>query len=252
VSRRLRLGLFGVGAAGLAAFLAWGLAGLPAFGHFDGAYGQALAHLAVPDTGATNAVAATTFDFRGVDTLGEEFILFTAAVGVLTLLRAQRAETSESAEPERTHLPTAESRSLRSFAVALVAPVLVFGLYVVTHGHLTPGGGFQGGVVLMTSVLLIYLAGTNLKRRTRRMSPLAATELAEGIGAGGFALIGLGGIVLAGSFLESFLPDGTPGSLLSGGTIPLLNISVGLEVMGAIVVILGELLDQKLLSEGES
>jgi multicomponent Na+:H+ antiporter subunit B len=246
MSRRVRLVVFGVGALGLAGLLAWGLAGLPSFGQFDGAYGQLLAHLSVPERGATSSIAVTTFDFRGVDTLGEEFILFAAAVGVLVLLRVQRAEEAVPAEPRRPWAPTAQSRSLRSLATALAGPVLVLGIYVVTHGHLTPGGGFQGGVVLMTAVLLIYLAGTNLQGGRAR--PLDAMELAEGAGAGGFALIGLGGIVLGGAFLENFLPFGTVGNLVSGGVIPLLNISVGLEVMGAILVILGELLDQQFLA----
>jgi multicomponent Na+:H+ antiporter subunit B len=251
MSRSARLGVFVVGALPLAALLVWGFAGLPSFGGFDGAYGQMLAHLSVPETGATSSIATTTFDFRGVDTLGEEFILFTAAVGVLVLLRAQRQDEEVAAEPVSPHRPTAESLSLRGFATALAGPVLVLGIYVVTHGHLTPGGGFQGGVVLMTSILLLYLAGTKL--RGARVRPLDAVELAEGVGAAGFVLIGIGGLILAGAFLENFLPSGTPGNLISGGDIPLLNISVGLEVMGATLVILGELLDQEFLgSKGGS
>jgi multicomponent Na+:H+ antiporter subunit B len=247
MSRRARLGVFGVGTVGLAVLLVWGMAGLPSFGDFDGSYGQMLAHLSVPERGATSSIAVTTFDFRGVDTLGEEFILFTASIGVLALLRIQRTDEDVAAEPVHPHRPTAGSRTLRSFATALAGPVLVFGIYVITHGHLTPGGGFQGGVVAMTAILLVYLAGTNL--RGSRISPLGAVELGEGVGAGGFALIGLGGLILAGVFLENFLPSGTPGNLISGGVIPLLNVSVGLEVMGATLVILGELLDQKLLAD---
>jgi multicomponent Na+:H+ antiporter subunit B len=73
-------------------------------------------------------------------------------------------------------------------------------------------------------------------------------EVSEASGAAGFALIGIGGMVIAGAFLENFIAFGTKGSLLSGGDIPLFNISVGLEVMGAVLVILGELLDQRLLT----
>jgi multicomponent Na+:H+ antiporter subunit B len=245
MSRRLRMAIFGLGAVGTATLLVWGLAGLPSFGDFDGRYGQLLAHMTVPERHATSAVAVSTFDFRGLDTLGEEFILFTAAVGVLVLLRAQRAGETVAAEPIRQRHPTAESLTLRSIAAALAAPVLVLGVYVVTHGHLTPGGGFQGGVVLMTAFLLVYLAGTHL--RLRRTRPLSAMEAAEGAGAAGFALIGAGGIVLAGAFLENFLPFGTVGNLVSGGVVPLLNLSVGLEVMGAVLVVVGELLDQRFL-----
>jgi multicomponent Na+:H+ antiporter subunit B len=245
MSRRLRMAIFGLGAAGTAALLVWGLAGLPSFGDFDGRYGQLLAHMTVPERHATSAVAVSTFDFRGLDTLGEEFILFTAAVGVLVLLRAQRAGETIAAEPIRERHPTAGSLTLRSIAAALAAPVLVLGVYVVTHGHLTPGGGFQGGVVLMTAFLLVYLAGTHL--RLYRTRPLSAMEAAEGAGAAGFALIGVGGIVLAGAFLDNFLPFGTVGNLVSGGVVPLLNLSVGLEVMGAVLVVVGELLDQRFL-----
>jgi multicomponent Na+:H+ antiporter subunit B len=245
VSRPLRLTVFAVGGLGLAALLAWGLAGLPSFGDFDGAYGQLLAHLAVPERHATSSVAVSTFDFRGVDTLGEEFILFAAAVGVLVLLRAHREADALAAEPTQSHLPTSRSRSIRALTTALAAPVLVFGIYIVTHGHLTPGGGFQGGVVLMTAILLLYLGGTNL--RPGRLRPLGAMELAESTGAAGFVLIGIGGAVIAGAFLQNFIGFGKVGNLISGGVIPLLNISVGLEVMGAILVVCGELLDQRLL-----
>src|SRR5215208_7050958 len=92
MSQRLRLLLFGAGALGLAVVLAWGFAGLPSFGDFDGRYGKVLAHSAVPQIKATSAVGATTLDYRGFDTLVEEFILFTAAVWVVVLLRVQRAE----------------------------------------------------------------------------------------------------------------------------------------------------------------
>jgi len=239
------MSVFGLGAAGTAALLVWGLAGLPSFGDFEGAYGQLLAHLTVPERHATSAVAVSTFDFRGLDTLGEEFILFTAAVGVLVLLRGQRADETVAAEPMHPRRPTADSRTLRSIATALAAPVLVLGAYVVSHGHLTPGGGFQGGVILMTAFLLVYLAGSHLHLAAIR--PLSAMEGAEGVGAAGFALIGVGGIILAGAFLENFLGFGTTGNLVSGGVVPLLNVSVGIEVMGAILVIVGELLDQRFL-----
>jgi multicomponent Na+:H+ antiporter subunit B len=245
VSRPLRMTIFALGAAGTAALLVWGLSGLPSFGDFDGRYGQLLAHMTVPERHATSAIAVSTFDFRGVDTLGEEFILFTAAVGVLVLLRGQRAGEAVAAEPVRQRHPTAESLTLRSIAAALAAPVLVLGLYVVAHGHLTPGGGFQGGVILMTAFFLVYLGGTHLQ--LRRIRPLGAVEAAEGAGAAGFALIGLGGVFLAGAFLENWIGFGTVGNLISGGFIPLLNLSVGLEVMGAVLVIVGELLDQRFL-----
>jgi multicomponent Na+:H+ antiporter subunit B len=250
VSARARLVVFGCGALGFAALLAWGLTGLPPFGHFDGAYGQLLAHITVPERKATSVIAVTTFDFRGFDTLGEEFILFTAAVGVLVLLRLQRGEESVAADPQTPREPVSRSRSLRSVATALVGPVLVLGIYVVAHGALTPGGGFQGGVVLMSSLLLVYLAGSHLGHG--RVRPITGMEVAEATGAAGFVLIGLAGLIVAGAFMQNFISPGTRGSLLSGGDVPLFNIAVGLEVMGALLVILGELLDQRLLTRKRS
>src|SRR5439155_15879921 len=119
MSRRARLVVFATGALGFAALLLWAMTGLPAFGDFDGRYGQLLAHLTVPERKATSSIAVTTFDFRGVDTLGEEFILFAAAVGVLVLLRIQRADEEVAAEPAGSRRPTAQSATLRSLATAL-------------------------------------------------------------------------------------------------------------------------------------
>ncbi len=245
MSQRLRMIVFAAGLLGFAALLAWGLGGLPDFGDFAGRYGQYLAHQAVPQRHATSSISVTTFDFRGVDTLIEEFILFTAAVGVVALLRVQRASEEVPAEPESTRRPTARSGSLRGLATALVAPMLVLGIDIVLHGHLTPGGGFQGGVILMSALFLIYLAGSHLGLGALR--PMAAMEASEGIGAAGFALIGLAGLVIAGAYLENFLPFGGESHLVSGGVIPLLNIAVGLEVMGALLIVVAELLDQRLL-----
>lgn len=245
MSQRVRMVVFGAGVVGFAAVLVWGLGGLPDFGDFAGRYGQYLAHQAVPQRHATSSVSVTTFDFRGVDTLVEEFILFTAAVGVVALLRVQRASEEVPAEPESTRRPTAQSGSLRSLITALVAPTLVLGIDIVLHGHLTPGGGFQGGVILMSGLFLVYLAGSHLGLGPFR--PMATMEASEGIGAAGFALIGLAGLIIASAYLENFLPFGGESHLVSGGVIPLLNIAVGLEVMGALLIVVAEFLDQRLL-----
>jgi multicomponent Na+:H+ antiporter subunit B len=244
MSRRARAHIFGIGAVGLAALLLWGLAGLPDFGDFEGRYGELLTRIAVPERTATEVVGVTTFDFRGLDTLGEEFILFAAAVGVLVLLRIQRGEEEVAAEL-RERQPTGQSPSLRSLATALVAPLLVLGIYIVAHGHLTPGGGFQGGVILATAFVLAYLAGRGLSREAHR--PLVAAEFLEGLGAAGLALVGVAGQIIAGIYLENFLPFGGFGDLLSGGQIPLSNLVVALEIVGALLVVLAEFLDQRLL-----
>jgi multicomponent Na+:H+ antiporter subunit B len=127
----------------------------------------------------------------------------------------------------------------------VLAPVvLVLGIYVVTHGHLTPGGGFQGGVVLAAALLILYLATGRVA--LTRMRPVATFESIEAVGALGFALIGVGGLIAGAEFLDNFVSHGRSG-LLTGGTIPLGNISVGLAVAGGVITILSELLGQHLL-----
>jgi multicomponent Na+:H+ antiporter subunit B len=220
--------------------------GLPDFGHPRGPYATAVIPLALDARHVTSVVAGITFDIRGIDTLGEELILFSAAAGATVLLRSQRAEDDardaierHDALAERTPAP------VRGVGAALAGPVLVLGIYIVAHGQITPGGGFQGGVVLASAFLLVYAAGHFI--RLRGVKPLSLVEAAEAAGAGAYVLIALGGLVFAGAAMENFLPYGTTGELLSGGTIPVLNVAVGVEVCGAIVLILTELLDQAML-----
>src|SRR4051794_32599684 len=248
VSGRARTTVFTISAVALAAFLAWGFSGLPSVGDFHGRYSELITRIAVPERHASDIVATTVFDIRGADTLIEELILFAAALGVLVLLRLDRGE-SEVVADSLMGEPVGESRSARAVCAALVGPVLVLGLYVIAHGHLTPGGGFQGGLILMSAVLLAYLGG--VRGRTGGTESVAGLELADGLGAAGFALIGLGGLFIAGTYLQNFVDLGTFARPWSGGTIPLANISVGLEVFGATLAILSELLDRRLLSGGE-
>jgi multicomponent Na+:H+ antiporter subunit B len=76
-------------------------------------------------------------------------------------------------------------------------------------------------------------------------------EAAEAAGAAGYAMVGVGGLIFAGTFFKNFLPLGTPGELLSAGTMPLSNLAVGLEVAGAFVLLWTEFLDQALVVRGD-
>jgi multicomponent Na+:H+ antiporter subunit B len=240
MSRRLRLVVFGAGAAGLAAVFAVAFAGLPAFGTFHSAYGELLARAVGPERHATGVVSAATFDYRGFDTLGEEFILFACVIGVTAVLRLvgpqEREGEEDSPEP---------SNAVRAIGLGLVGPTVLVGLYVVVTGALTPGGGFQGGVLLSSALLLVFVAGSAVAMK--RLRPEAPVELAEAAGALGFALIGVGGLVFASAFFENFLPSGTTGSIFSAGTIQLASVAVGLEVAGGFVLIVSEFLEHDLL-----
>jgi multicomponent Na+:H+ antiporter subunit B len=98
----------------------------------------------------------------------------------------------------------------------------------------------------MGSVAFIFLGGEWLiLLRLRKSSTWI--ELLESSGAAGFAMIGFGGLIGLGAFFANFLPSGSSGSLLSGGMIPLANVAVGLEVAGATLMVLSELVDQRIL-----
>jgi multicomponent Na+:H+ antiporter subunit B len=247
VSMRARKALFLVAATVFGFLFVWGLTGLPAFGDFRGTYGLLLEQVAVSERGATAVVGAVTFDYRGFDTMGEEFILFAAVMGLVILLRQLRDERTEDEEELPVYRRRREaSDALRVLGLALVGPVVLLGIYIVVHGHITPGGGFQGGVILAAALILVSLAGRY--PAMKRVRPIPLVELAEGGGAAGFVLIGLGALMAGSEFLFNFLPVGEPGTLLSAGTIPLLSTSVGLEVTGAFVLLISEFLDQQVIT----
>jgi multicomponent Na+:H+ antiporter subunit B len=246
VTPTLRRRVFLVAAVAAGTLLLWGLTGLPDYGVYAGPYGDVLNRVAVAERKAANVVAAVTFDYRGIDTMGEEFILFAAVLGVAILLRAQRGETEQPPDEDAADRDApATSNAVRVVGLALVGPVVLFGLYVVTHGHLSPGGGFQGGVVLATAALLVYLSGEYVT--LRRVSPEVIGDLAESTGAAGYIAVGLLGVAAGATFLANVLPLGEPGALLSAGTIPVLNLAVGLEVAGGFVLLLSEFLEQTLV-----
>jgi multicomponent Na+:H+ antiporter subunit B len=252
MTERGRLLLFLPSAALLLAVLLIGLGGLPGFGDYAGPYGFVLSGVAVTERHATDLVAAVNFDYRGFDTLGEEFILFAAVVGVMVILRQLRGE-AESPHTERAddHRFGGASDALRGLALALIASLFALGGYIVAHGHLTPGGGFQGGVIFASGAFLVFVAGEYLA--LKRIAPHTLVEIGEAAGAAGYALVGLGGLIFAGSFFKNFLDLGKPGDLLSAGTIFLSSVPVAFEVAGAFLLIWSEFLDQAIAirSRGE-
>jgi multicomponent Na+:H+ antiporter subunit B len=243
MSRRARTRLFLGAAAVLGAVLLWGLLALPRPVAPPPPSARLSTSVAVHERHVTDTVAGVTFDLRGLDTLGEELILFVAATGAAVLLRAQRDEHDE-ADDDSEEDPGAPG-VLRVAATTLVGPVLVLGAYIVAHGHLTPGGGFQGGVIFAAALVLVYAAGKTLA--TDPVHPVASIEIVEAVGAAAYVLVALAGLVVAGVALANFLALGTAGQLLSGGTILVLQVAVGAEVAGAVTLVLTEFLDQLVL-----
>lgn len=250
MSPATRRAVFVVGVAGLMAFYVWGLLGLPAFGHYRGPYGYLIDRIAIHQTHATGVVSAVNFFYRGFDTVGEEFILFVAAIGVATVLRALRDETEDTNAPGddratgRAVSPTSDT--VRMAALVYTGPVLVMGWFLTTHAQTSPSGGFQGGVVMASAIALVYLGGQFIV--FKRLSPVDFTETVEAIGAGGFALVGIGVLASGAAFLADVLPLGSPaGAVDASGTIALISFLVGVEVVAAFVLIVNEFLEQTIV-----
>jgi len=240
MSRRVRLSLFFATAPLFAAVVVRGLAGLPDFGHYRHAYGEILARAAPVERHTTNAVGATVFDYRGFDTLGEEFILFAAALGVALLLRGVR--------DERAGRPAdrVESDAVRLLGLLMVPATILLGLWLAAFGYVTPGGGFQGGVVLASAFALLWAAGSY--RAVKRAGPESLVDFLGGVGAGGFVALGLFALAGDGVFLHNFLGPGHFGSLLSGGSIAFLNWAAALEVAAANVLLFLEFFEEYVLA----
>ncbi|MBD5633477.1 MAG: sodium:proton antiporter [Candidatus Eremiobacteraeota bacterium] len=216
---------------------------LPHYGESRGPYEQRRAVEAVRARHATNLDAFVNFDIRGFDTLGEEFIFFVGIAGFSLLLAESRGELTGAA---RKPLPGREAPppdpALKVFSIAFVPLAIAFGFYVVLHGQLTPGGGFQGGAAVATGALTVWLAAGFA--RFGNVFPKTAVESFETLGVLGYVGLGVGALLASGSFLKNVLPLGRTGDLFSSGTIDALNGVVGIAIAGGFIVLFAEFLKE--------
>ncbi|MEV5551275.1 MnhB domain-containing protein [Streptomyces sp. NPDC052309] len=242
---RTRLWLVATGGAGLAALLVAACLRLPDFGGDRHPYGDRAVRASL-ERHVANTVASVNFDQRAFDTLGELTILFAAVLGCMVLLRQTRDEHRAPPEPADVALP------VRRYALLVLPVALLTGLYVVAHGQLSPGGGFQGGVVAATALHLLYLGADY--RALERVRPIGPYEAGDALATSAYLVTGVAGLIGGSAFLaNTLLPYGTFNTLASGGTVPLLNAAVGMEVACAVVVLLAGFLDQavEIVEEGE-
>lgn len=178
------------------------------------------------ELGAANLVTAVIVTYRGLDTLGEVTVLFISAAGVGLLLGRRKEDDVEvDGQEGDEEVKTASSELVETATEVLLPMVLLFGIYVFLNGHLTPGGGFQGGAIIASGTMLLLLALPQA-RISRLM--LGFTESLSGFF---YLMIGVLGVVLAGGFLDNRIMGlGTYGSLFSAGAIPLIYVFVGLKV----------------------
>ncbi|MFF4212184.1 MnhB domain-containing protein [Streptomyces sp. NPDC001796] len=243
MTRRARMIVLVLGGACLAALLVAACLGLPSFGGSWHPYGDRAVHASLSRQTA-NTIASVNFDLRAFDTLGEMSILFASVLGTVVLLRQTRDEKRATPEPEAVASP------VRRYALIVLPVAVLTGLYVIAHGQLSPGGGFQGGVVAATGLHLLYLGADY--HALERIRPIGLYEIGDALSASGYLVTGFAGVLAGTAFLaNTLLPYGTFNTLSSGGTVPVLNAAIGMEVTCAIVVLLARFLDQAVEIEEE-
>ncbi|HHL32334.1 MAG TPA: sodium:proton antiporter [Oceanospirillales bacterium] len=186
--------------------------------------GNAILEGAKDQVGAANVVTSVVLAYRGLDTLGELSILFAAATVVGLVLNKSQLN---KAVADNTHKDDDHDSGFVAInAIDLIFPLLiVVGMYIITHGHLTPGGGFQGGVVLAVAFSMLIIV-----RPRRKSIGHGLITFVESFAGFSFILIGLLALFQGQSFLQPLLGHGEFASLWSAGTLPILYLAVGLKV----------------------
>lgn len=180
------------------------------------------------ELGSQNLVTSVIVTYRGLDTLGEVAVLFIATAGIGFFLQRKNSKKT-SKKPRASVLVTTGSAFL--FPI-----IMLFGVYIFLHGHLTPGGGFQGGVVIASGILLFMLANQDSKINRHLL------HWVESLSGAFYVLIGILGLILAGGFLDNRLFSlGEFGMLISAGAIPVIYSLIGLKVGAELVGILNNM-----------
>lgn len=218
---------------GIILVLLWTIAYLPIFGNAGNPDNNEVSaryiEQGLKETGAVNIVTGMILDYRAFDTFGESCVLFIASCCVLVLLRMDRPgeDEADSSDSDRIYEPKNDI-ILQKCACVLVPVILVFGIYIILNGHLSPGGGFSGGAVL-GSGLILYLNAFGFAKTERFFN--ARVYRCITVSALTFYCLAKSYSFFTGAnHLESGIPLGTSGSIISSGLILPLNICVGFVV----------------------
>ena len=197
------------------------------------------------ETGAVNIVSGMILDYRAFDTFGESCVLFVATICVTIMLRIDgRGGKGDDEEKEggvkygirqsafkkidsRNYEPEDDS-ILKISSIVIIPIILVFGIYVVLNGHISPGGGFSGGAILGAAFIL-YLSAFGFEK-TERFMNAKTVKVVTLIALLVYCISKCYSFFTGANHLESGIPLGTPGAILSSGLILVLNICVGLVV----------------------
>ncbi len=194
---------------------------------------ESYVRLVPQDLGAPNVITGILLTYRAFDTLGEVAVLFMVAAGVGLVLGASGKTAGARIERERRAGKTPASEIVQSATQIMVPLIAIFAAYIIMNGHISAGGGFQGGAVIASAVMLLLLANPSHKLNAAFLS---ITESVAGVL---FVLVGIAGLIFAGGFLDNrVLPLGQFGAFFSAGAIPVLSVLLGVKVGCELTVIL--------------
>ena len=204
------------------------------------------------DTAVPNMVTSVLADYRGFDTMFETAVIFTAGMAVIAILRRVRlADRCDLPEPY-TISAGYQDTIIRFISRQLVPFIQLFALYVVAHGHHSPGGGFQGGVILGASFILLAITYDMdlLLQRVNEKWTVFLGNIGVLIYAGiGFICLLLGANFLDYSILHKILPATGPVMARSHGMLGI-EIGVAVAVMAIVITIYANLASHGKLDKG--
>ena len=216
------------------ALLIYGTFDMPHFGSADAPVHNHVAprylNESMDEIGVPNIVTSILASYRGFDTLGEVLVIFTAGIGVMSLLLVRR-ETQDTAQ--QTAQPDMQQQIILRVVAKIMLPlILMFALYVQFHGDYGPGGGFQAGVIFAAGVILytMLFGLTNARRifKRRILGLLAATGVLI------YAGVGVSCIIMGGNFLDYSVLSHDP---VHGQHLGILLVELGVGITVASVMI---------------
>lgn len=183
------------------------------------------------DTGAVNIVTGMILDYRAFDTFGESNVLFIATCTVLILLRSDEKKNKQQAEMEQQreqHYEPKDDCILQKVTFYLFPIIVIYGIYVILNGHLSPGGGFSGGAIIGAG-LILYANAFGFAKLNRFFTEKTYKWISF-VALSFYCLAKSYSFFTGANHLESGIPLGQPGAILSSGLILPLNICVGMVV----------------------
>ena len=208
---------------------------MPTYGHAENPVNNEVSkryiEKGLQETGAVNIVTGMILDYRAFDTLGESHVLFIATCTVLILLRKDGNKSAQGQDPdEEISYEPKNDPILQTVAKILIPPIVIFGIYVILGGHLGPGGGFSGGAIIGAG-LILYVNAFGFEK-TERFFKEKTYKILSVCALGCYCLAKSYSFYTGANHIESIIPLGTPGAILSSGLILILNICVGIVVAG--------------------